>query len=106
MRKTTKCIGHDCRGIMDAVPMDPKEFPNAGDHTLFVCRNCSRSCVSPPLEEFPEPSPKALRAAQAIFADLCDRRGIKHEIDQCDEAVLENMVRAHAHLIDLEFQTP
>lgn len=41
----------------------------------------------------------AMRAALAIAYDLCDRRGIKHEMTAIDEDVRLDLVAAHADII-------
>jgi Arc/MetJ family transcription regulator len=46
-----------------------------------------------------EPRDEADRAALGICADLCDRRGIKHEMGAVDDDVRADIVRALAAII-------
>jgi len=45
------------------------------------------------------PSDWAERAALAIAADLCDRRGIKWEMEKVDEEVRGDLIRQHAAIV-------
>jgi hypothetical protein len=41
-----------------------------------------------------QPMPAARKIALGIYADVTDRRGIKSEIAQCDEIVIQEMISA------------
>lgn len=52
--------------------------------------------------DFVKPKPvrdKAHRTARGILADLCDRRGIKHELDEVDHDVRSELVEQLAEII-------
>ena len=45
----------------------------------------------------------ATRAAEKIMHDLCDRGGIKRELQEIKPDILEDIIREHAHIIYREF---
>lgn len=73
-------------------------------HSLWMCAAHGR-VISPDSPVFPEPDPRALSAAQAIWADLCDRRGIKHELYRLDPDMQDTIIQTHAWLIGQAFNT-
>jgi len=42
----------------------------------------------------------AMKAAKAIWKDLSDRRGIKHELYQIEPDIKQDILEAHAAIID------
>jgi hypothetical protein len=59
-----------------------------------------------PLFEHAQPvSEAAEKAAQKIWNDLKDRRGIRQEMDKLDDAVAQELRNTHAVLIDKMFGT-
>lgn len=47
------------------------------------------------------PTDDAERAALGVLADLCDRRGIKHELQDTDDDIKEEIVTSLAAIIRL-----
>jgi len=47
----------------------------------------------------PEPKDWAHRAARGVMADLCDRRGIKSELELIEEDVAQDIVETIAEII-------
>lgn len=73
-----------------------------GGHSRWTCeKHGGVICPDPPI--FPEPDPRALSAAQAIWADLCDRRGIKHQLYRIDPDMQQTIIQTHAWLIGQAF---
>ena len=75
-----------------------------GGHSLWRCAaHGGVICPDPPI--FPEPDHRALTAAKEIWRDLCDRRGVKHELLRIDPDVQETIIQTHAWLIGQAFNT-
>jgi hypothetical protein len=60
---------------------------------------------TPIFEEAKLVSEQAKAAAEKIWSDLTDRRGVKVELLKCDQAVIEEIKNTHAVLIDQAFGT-
>lgn len=64
-------------------------------HSLWHCDHCGEGCISPDQPIYPEPDPRAMQAARAIWADLGDRRGIR--FGPFDDDVLEEILASMAY---------
>jgi hypothetical protein len=49
------------------------------------------------------PTDDGERAALGVLADLCDRRGIKHELQDTDDDIKEEIVKSLASIIRAAF---
>jgi hypothetical protein len=66
-------------------------------YTLSALRSIKASIVYPP--------DRARIAAQAIAADICDRRGLKSEWAQIDKDIQYEIVDTWTHIINIVFDS-